>query len=591
MKTAKELYTQNIERFHHELKTLRSKIAGIAFVRLVSFLIAAWFVYRSFTNADTFNITILITALLIFLGCVKYAFVLNDQKRLLEQLLFINQNEMSVINEQKNSFDNGTRYTDARDYTGDLDIFGAGSLYGLLNRTTTSLGSASLAKVLQSPLLTAQEIIEHQVAIRVLSEQPALRHRVTAAGLLHTETEGTLNEIKTWLLEPNRMQQLKWLQVLRYIVPAFNLWAFYYFLDTDNQGPLLIGLAIAFIIIFSFSKYIFSQHKLVTKKQAILDQYAGILKEFSSADAGHSKLVSRLTTNAGKAGLSIYQLARLASAFDQRLNLVVLLFFNGFLLYDIQCMMRLEKWKTSHRDDFDQWSMMVGEIEVLNALASFAFNNPGYTYPLVTDELLIRAVDMSHPLIPADRNVSNSIETGRSEQLVLLTGSNMSGKTTFLRTIGVNLVLAQCGAPVHAAQFTFKPMSILSSIRIGDSLQENTSYFMAELKKLGTIIDTLKTGAPALVLIDEILRGTNSDDKTHGSEQFIRKLLHYNCLTFFATHDLSLGVLQQELSGQVNNYCFESTIVNGELLFDYKLREGVARNKNASFLMEKMGLI
>jgi DNA mismatch repair ATPase MutS len=167
----------------------------------------------------------------------------------------------------------------------------------------------------------------------------------------------------------------------------------------------------------------------------------------------------------------------------------------------------------------------------------------------------------------------------------------MSGKTTFLRTLGVNLVLAQCGAPVNATEFRFRPMKILSSIRVGDSLQENTSYFMAELKKLRAIIDTLETGEPALVLIDEILRGTNSDDKTHGSEEFIRKLIGFNCLTLFATHDLSLSVLENELAGQVDNYCFESVIKDGELLFDYTLQRGVARNKNASFLMKKMGII
>jgi len=167
----------------------------------------------------------------------------------------------------------------------------------------------------------------------------------------------------------------------------------------------------------------------------------------------------------------------------------------------------------------------------------------------------------------------------------------MSGKTTFLRTLGVNLVLAQCGAPVCANSFSFTPMHIQSSIRVSDSLQESTSYFMAELKRLHDIVIKLESGEPSLVLIDEILRGTNSDDKTHGSEQFIKKLIAYNCLTMFATHDLSLSVLENESPEKIDNYCFESVIENGELIFDYKLRKGVARNKNASFLMQKMGII
>jgi DNA mismatch repair ATPase MutS len=188
--------------------------------------------------------------------------------------------------------------------------------------------------------------------------------------------------------------------------------------------------------------------------------------------------------------------------------------------------------------------------------------------------------------------VANDCTFGLNEQLVLVTGSNMSGKTTFLRTLGVNCILAQCGAPVCAASFTFTPMVIRSSIRVSDSLMEQTSYFMAELKRLQQIIHYLQQQTvPVLILIDEILRGTNSEDKTHGSEQFIRKLLQYRCLTLFATHDLMLSRLEEELPGKVSNYCFESTIRDGELLFDYTLQRGVAKNKNASFLMKKMEII
>lgn len=164
-------------------------------------------------------------------------------------------------------------------------------------------------------------------------------------------------------------------------------------------------------------------------------------------------------------------------------------------------------------------------------------------------------------------------------------------KTTFLRTLGINLILAQCGAPVCALNFVFTPMKILTSIRVNDSLQEHTSYFMAELKRLQLIIQQLQQGIPALVLIDEILRGTNSEDKTHGSEQFILQLIRYNCITLFATHDLTLASLENDHKGVISNCCFESIIQNNTLYFDYKLQHGVAKNKNASFLMKQMGII
>ncbi|MBO9636372.1 MAG: DNA mismatch repair protein MutS, partial [Chitinophagaceae bacterium] len=221
------------------------------------------------------------------------------------------------------------------------------------------------------------------------------------------------------------------------------------------------------------------------------------------------------------------------------------------------------------------------------------FNNPDFHCPTVqSDKMVIAATALAHPLIPAGERVANDFTIGEAEQLMLVTGSNMSGKTTFLRTIGVNLLLAQCGAPVCANSFAFMPMNILSSIRVSDSLQEHTSYFMAELKQLQQIIRFLQhSPSPSLILIDEILRGTNSEDKTHGSDQFIRKLLQYRCLTLFATHDLALSVLENELPGKLSNYCFESIIRDGELIFDYTLQRGVAKNKNASFLMKKMAII
>jgi DNA mismatch repair ATPase MutS len=256
-------------------------------------------------------------------------------------------------------------------------------------------------------------------------------------------------------------------------------------------------------------------------------------------------------------------------------------------------MVALEKWKETYKGSFHEWIDAVGNIESLNSLASLAFNNPGFITPtpVRSQELQIAAANLAHPLIPAAERVANDCTIGKAQRLILVTGSNMSGKTTFLRTMGVNLLLAQCGAPVCATDFSFTPMQLLTSLRVSDSLQEHTSYFMAELKKLQRIIHHLREGIPSLVLIDEILRGTNSEDKTYGSEQFIRKLLQYPCLSFFASHDLSLGSLEKEMPGLVSNYCFESVIQGDELHFDYRLRQGIARNRNASFLMKKMDII
>jgi DNA mismatch repair ATPase MutS len=442
-------------------------------------------------------------------------------------------------------------------------------------------------------LLLKEDIEQQQQAIQSLSTQKELRQLLTAHGLLNEEKEGTLNDISGWLQQPPVLLNKRWIQWLRWLVPVYSSIAIFYWLLTNNYQWLIPAALLCWLINGPFFKQITQQHNLLGKKQSILDQYAAILSNFSKADAGNSLQLQKEKAIALEAHQSVKKLSRLSYMFDQRLNLAIGFLANSLFLFDIQCLWALEKWKQQHKDRFPDWSRCVGTIEALNSLATFAFNYPQYKYPVVaTNNISIAATQMAHPLIPVKESVANDATFGINEQLVLVTGSNMSGKTTFLRTLGVNLILAQCGAPVCAATFVFTPMVIRSSIRVSDSLQEHTSYFMAELKRLQQIIHYLQQQtAPVLILIDEILRGTNSEDKTHGSEQFIKKLLQYRCLTLFATHDLTLSRLEDELPGKVNNYCFESTISNGDLLFDYKLQRGVAKNKNASFLMEKMEII
>jgi DNA mismatch repair ATPase MutS len=307
---------------------------------------------------------------------------------------------------------------------------------------------------------------------------------------------------------------------------------------------------------------------------------------------GSSTVLTQLGQVATNAHDEIRRLSRLSQAFDQRLNKLVNVLLNAFFLYDLHLMISLERWKEENKNHLLKWITCVGDIEFFNSLASFAYNNQKYTYPVVLSGVAqIQAKGLAHPLLAAQERVANDFSIGVPSKLQLITGSNMSGKTTFLRTVGVNLILAQLGAPVCAERFCFAPMGILSSLRINDSLLERTSYFMAELKKLHSIVANLRPDTPHLVLIDEILRGTNSEDKTHGSEKFIAKLLEGNCLTLFATHDLNLSKMQAQFPGQVANYCFESNIVDGVLTFDYLLRPGIAKNKNASFLMASMGII
>ncbi|HXB44253.1 MAG TPA: hypothetical protein VNV85_09370, partial [Puia sp.] len=390
----------------------------------------------------------------------------------------------------------------------------------------------------------------------------------------------------------SRMHKQIWLLVVRWALPVFNIGAIFYYLQSGNYLPLAGGIIASWVVTGFFSRYIHAQHKLIGEKQKILNQYADILKIFSRANPSSSLMLRQLQVISGQAHQAIKRLSRLTSFFDQRLNMAVYLLLNSIFLYDIHCVIGLENWKEKNKIDFEKQIECVADIECLSSLACFAYNHPAYAYPLIKEtDLVIEATQMAHPLIREGDSVANDFEIGIKTQLHIVTGSNMSGKTTFLRAVGVNLLLAECGAPVCASSFCFSPMGILSSIRVSDSLQEHTSFFMAELKRLQHIILQLSDQRPALVLVDEILRGTNSEDKTHGSAQFIRKLLQYNCLSLFATHDLSLSEMKSAFPDKIDNYCFESIIQEGELHFDYTLQPGVAKNKNASFLMQKMGII
>ncbi|HMH22752.1 MAG TPA: hypothetical protein VK563_13290 [Puia sp.] len=586
-------YKGKIAHYSTQLSTVQKRLNLIALLRLISFsglILAGYFLIKAFAWPLLF---IALISLAAFIFLILLTLRLRDHRALLEQLLFVNSNELGVLANGPNGFPDGQPHLNGDSYLDDLDIFGRSSLFHMLNRTTTSHGSEKLAGLLKQPLQSCTDIENQQAALRTLVPQTDKRQLLTAHGLLTGEKEGNLYGLAGWLATEPRLLRRKGLLAFRWILIVWNIGGTLLYLDTGNFVPLVAGVAVSWILNRSFSAYISEQHALISRKQAILNQYAAILAVFNTTDGAGSGLLQQLLHSSGKAHTAIRRLSQLSSFFDQRLNLLVNIFLNSFLLYDLQVMIALENWKEANRKDFPQWVEAVGSIECLNSLAAFAFNNPDNNYPLPVDDtsLLIRAEKMAHPLIPAEERVPNDFVTGSNERLLLITGSNMSGKTTFLRTTGVNLLLAQCGAPVCAASFSFTPMQILSSLRVSDSLQEHTSYFMAELKKLQQIIHRLQSGLPSLVLIDEILRGTNSEDKTYGSEKFIRKLLQYNCLSLFATHDLSLGKLESEMLGIITNYCFESVIEQGELHFNYLLQRGIARNRNASFLMEKMEII
>jgi len=277
---------------------------------------------------------------------------------------------------------------------------------------------------------------------------------------------------------------------------------------------------------------------------------------------------------------------------DENLNLIFSAIMNGLFMFNIHMLIAVEEWRLKYRNLIPGWFAVLAEFDALSGIAAFSFNNPEFVYPeLSSGEYMLVAEKIGHPLIPVDTCVTNDFEIRGWKQFYIITGANMSGKSTFLRAVGTNYILAMVGAPVFAEKFIFTPIEIHSSIRTNDSLVKGESYFYAELKCLKAIIQELELGQRKLILLDEILKGTNSSDKQSGSIALIKQLLNYNVVGIFATHDITISNLINAYPDNIRNLCFEISIENDRMEIDYKLRPGVCKNLNASYLMKKMGIV
>jgi DNA mismatch repair ATPase MutS len=302
-------------------------------------------------------------------------------------------------------------------------------------------------------------------------------------------------------------------------------------------------------------------------------------------------LKENLVNGAQKASASILQLKKILERLDYRYNPLVHIPLNIFLLWDLQQVFALEKWKQGKEKTVVRWFHVLAEMESLVTLATICFNHPQWQFPQLSSEHgILIAKEMGHPLIPVEKRINNSFAVEGSQQLSLITGSNMAGKSTFLRSAGINVVLAMMGSPVCATELIVSNMKVMSSMRVSDNLEENTSTFYAELKKLKQIIDAVKDHEKVLLLLDEILRGTNSADRHAGSKAFIKQLVKEKAFALVATHDLELTKLAEEFPAHIHNYHFDVQVKGDELYFDYILKEGICNSMNASLLMKKIGI-
>jgi len=588
-------YREKIHFFSQEIQLEKKRLNRIFYTRLVSFItsFALFFIFAQYSLSAAFLLAPLI--IILFLYLVKAEVKTQRKIDYFNNRIQINTNEIDQLNSKFDRFDQGKEFINKEHpYVSDLDIFGNRSVFQLLNRSCTYGGRLLLAKWLSSPFYDKDKIHEQQEAVKCLSHKLEYNQQFIATGTFDKENNKDRDLIKEWLNETATYYTTLF-QILSIALPLVTVLALTLKLMNIIDSTLFTILFFVQLgVVGKKLKKTNQIHNQLSRRVNTVDKYAAIIQLIESENYDSQKLnelKQRLSGNGLKASASIKELKKLVDLLDARLNIIVAPLINGIFLFDINVMWRIEKWKIQYKDDFLNWISIIAEFDAFVSLGMHAHNHPDYSYPIVeSDGFRIEAEQMGHPLIHSSKLVKNNYAQTGFSKIDLLTGANMAGKSTFLRTIGVNLTLAMIGVPVCAAKFKFSPILLFTSLRTNDSLQENESFFYAELKRLQLLMKYYENGQRVFFLLDEILKGTNSKDQHAGSEALIKKIVRLNGVGIVATHDVELSVLEQQLPQNIRNLCFEITINGDKLSFDYTLKKGVCATMNASFLMKQMDI-
>ncbi|WP_428664559.1 MutS-related protein [Runella sp.] len=588
-----EIFVKRQSEFKQQAEAFQRQYNQLSTVRLLVFVgavIAVW---------QTLSFPIWIPLLAGAVGLILFTVILRRHQAtkrkwdLYRALATINGDETERLSLRFSRAETGEMFAIKNHiYCNDLDIFGPHSLFRLLNRAHTRVGMQTLADWLLGPA-DPIEVSVRQEAIKELTPLLDWRQELEGNARLEKRIAEPTDFLEHWLHAGEneaiiRWKKLRWLPVLTIsiIIGAF------------------LGYIpwIAVILLLGFQSFILSKLNPSVKEYAEQsDGIVGTLKAlgvllekienqpFQSAKL--KQLQYQLQSGNTVASKQIESLASVTESLNFRLNPYFMLAIGLPSLWDLQWMTRLEDWKRTHRHDLGKWFAVVGEMEALCSMAGFSYANPHYPFAEISPQSFqLKAQKAGHPLINPAKRVSNDFELNNIGQTAVITGSNMSGKSTFLRTLGLNTVLGLSGSVVCAETFICSPVRVFTSMRTQDSLEENTSSFYAELKRLEALLQLAKSSnIPVFYFLDEILKGTNSADRHRGAEALIRQLHLLNSSGFVSTHDLELGMMSTE-HDYVHNYSFYSTFSEGQLHFDYRLQEGVCKEFNATALMRQIGI-
>jgi len=594
-------YKNNVETQQALIDGLKRKLNKISFSRLGLF-IAEIIIVALLINLGFFWGLITLTAapIIAFLVLIKKQIAVQQELTYAEQLLWVYQNEVNHLTSNVNGYNNGESYSnESHPYASDLDIYGQGTLFSYINRCNTSKGLNILAGNL-GRACEKEVILQRQDAIAELTEHIAQTYHFRAKLQSHKPEQLSIiqNKLEHQLPDQLKFVQKKGLQLYVKIVPFIIIALLILGIVFGGFSWKILGFTALFNLglIFFHIKAINSVYYGFTGSSNLLNSISGTIKwtEDVSWNSPYIKAFFKgndeRNIESDPVSKQIKQLSSIIQSFDARLNLLVGGFLNAFFLWDLKCSIDLNKWYLKSSANLVGGLDRISQFEELISFATLAHNQPDWNFPTIDDTFSLKGTELGHPLIHERERVVNNFDLATHPTVDIVTGSNMAGKSTFLRTVGINMVLAFAGAPVCAKEMSLSIFKVLSYMRIKDSLNDHTSTFKAELNRLKMILDAINVSANSFVLIDEMLRGTNSKDKYLGSKVFIEKLIAQNTPALFATHDLQLSEMEADYGDNVRNYHFDIQIAEDEMEFDYKLKHGPCKTFNAALLLKQIGL-
>lgn len=584
-----QTYKERKEAFKIEADNLAKTEKRLSFFRLICFLVFLALIILLFQIHWIAGVIGIYVAFFLFRLIIKKHEQTAYAHTIANALHAINSNELDVLKGDFLQYDEGLEFQDIMHrYTSDLDIFGQGSLFQHVTRCQSYFGKTALASFFQGKN-PREEIQDYQLAIKEFEPMIEWRQRFQAISQVGMKEDQIDSSFLQWL---QKDAEIEFKPVFFFIIPLLTISLLVVFVKFLPWMSYLLAFVPAGIFALRNAEKINEFESGSSKHADALKAYAKAFewiqdKQFASQK--NSDVQNLLIQDGVGASSKIKKLSFILHQLDMRYNFFGLV-INVLFPWDYYYSYRLQSWKNEHKVSGKVWFEALGEFEAISSLATLAYNNPEWTYPTLTENKEFNAAEIGHPLIHKSKRIANDFHSATQNHIKIVTGSNMGGKSTFLRTMGLNIVLANCGSKVCAKDLSLPHLNVYTSMRTLDALNENTSSFYAELKRLKTVLDAVDDSDNVFFLLDEILKGTNSNDRHTGAKALIKGLLKKNGAGLISTHDLELGNLANDHPDQLENVCFEVDIKDDQLFFDYKLKKGVSKSFNATHLMRSMGI-